>query len=262
MEHVLSEVGDERVAPPRDTIGMRYKVMAVVAPLLSFLPIPLFSLLQFSHTDKQSSGGHQYGKTYHRVLKRFKYKPVRFLEIGIGGYHGRMGGGSLSCWRSFFPFGRIIGADIVDKRALKAPGVSIHILDQSKENQLTALHEAEGPFDIVLDDGSHINEHQIETFKILFPKLKDKGVYIIEDIQTSYWDDLGGFPVGHDRSPQTCMGWFAELSHYVNYPEFRDLSHADDTRLDLGKMVKGITFEHNLIIIEKDTAARQSNAQN
>ena len=52
--------------------------------------------------------------------------------------------------------------------------------------------EAHGPFDFVIDDGSHASPQQIESFRILWPFIKDRGVYIIEDVQTSYWPAFGG----------------------------------------------------------------------
>src|SRR5690606_41306911 len=49
-----------------------------------------------------------------------------------------------------------------------------------------------GEPDLIIDDGSHINEHVIESFNFLFPRLKSGGIYVIEDVQTSYWVDYGG----------------------------------------------------------------------
>ena len=40
-------------------------------------------------------------------------------------------------------------------------------------------------FDIIIDDGSHLREDQLSSFKILFDKyLNDGGIYIIEDINS------------------------------------------------------------------------------
>lgn len=59
-----------------------------------------------------------------------------------------------------------------------------------------------GPeFDIIIDDGCHIVEHQITSFKTLFPLIKPKGMYIIEDLHTSYWKEYGG--KGTLDNPQT-----------------------------------------------------------
>ena len=54
------------------------------------------------------------------------------------------------------------------------------------------LKSINSELDIIIDDGSHINEHVIRTFQYLFPKLKPGGIYVVEDTQTSYRQDYGG----------------------------------------------------------------------
>lgn len=236
----------------------KYNLLTFIAPIISFLPLSLFYLLKFANTDKQEVNGHQYGKTYQRLMKEFKYKKIRFLEIGIGGYENHLGGESLAAWRSYFPFGQIVGCDIVNKRELSRIGIAICEVDQSDIASLNRLEEKEGPFDIMLDDGSHINRHQILTFKELFPKLNDGGLYIIEDVQTSYWADLGGAPVEGHSFEVTCMGWFTRLARYINYPEFEIKLELNDEFLDLAKHIGQICFEHNLIIIKKCSTPKYS----
>jgi len=47
-----------------------------------------------------------------------------------------------------------------------------------------------GGIDILLDDGSHITNHQINTFNILYKNIKKGGFYIIEDLTNSYEEQL------------------------------------------------------------------------
>lgn len=49
-----------------------------------------------------------------------------------------------------------------------------------------------GPFDVILDDGSCINAHQIASFETLWPHLNNAGLYTMEDCHTSYWPGFGG----------------------------------------------------------------------
>jgi hypothetical protein len=215
-----------------------------------------------SGSDKHSAardGNHCYGPAYERAFRPFKYRRVSLLEIGIGGYENHLGGASLFAWRSYFPRGTIVGCDIVDKRALARPGVVVEVVDQSDDRQLLELDEKHGPFDIVIDDGSHLNEHQISTFKTLFPRLKDDGVYVVEDVQTSYWPSGGGAHVQDTAFAQTCVGWFCRLIPYLNHPEFAEGAAPDDELLGLARQIGRIWFEHNLIVIEKDTGERRSN---
>jgi hypothetical protein len=45
-----------------------------------------------------------------------------------------------------------------------------------------------GPFDVILDDGSHTTAHMVQTFRYLFPTgLASGGVYMVEDIHANYW---------------------------------------------------------------------------
>ena len=71
----------------------------------------LTKLAQIYNTDKW--GAHFYTPHYQRHLSKFKYKKIKLLEIGIGGYDDpRKGGESLRMWNRYFPFGTIYGVDI------------------------------------------------------------------------------------------------------------------------------------------------------
>jgi len=64
--------------------------------------------------------------------------------------------------------------------------VKIELVDQSNVEKLTRLAFKRGPFDIIIEDGSHMWGHQITSLRTLFPFLKDGGLYIAEDLQTNY----------------------------------------------------------------------------
>ena len=113
--------------------------------------------------------------------------------------------------------------------------------------KLDALAREIGPFDFIIDDGSHLNAHQIETFGILWPHLKDGGTYIVEDVQTSYWPAYGGGLLGTPAYARSCMHWFKNLADSVNLPEFLEPAPAG---LDPG--IASIAFHHNLIVVRKD----------
>jgi len=126
-------------------------------------------------------------------LNKFKYKRINLLEIGVGGYEDPYSGGeSLRMWKKFFPFGKIFSLDIYDKSSLQENRIQIFKGSQVDKDFLEKVTAEIGEINVIIDDGSHINKHVIETFKLLFPKLKDGGIYVIEDMQTSYWKDFGG----------------------------------------------------------------------
>lgn len=104
-----------------------------------------------------------------------------------------------------------------------------------------------GEIDIIIDDGSHINEHVIETFKFLFPKLKNGGIYVIEDTQTSYWKDLGG-DSENLNNPKTMMNFFKSLIDSLNSKEFET---SNQIKSYFDKKIISMHFYHNLIFIYK-----------
>jgi len=140
-----------------------------------------------------------YFPVYEAHLAPSRGKKVRMLEIGVS--HG----GSLEMWRSFL--GRrctIVGVDI-DPRVsqLEAPGLQIRIGDQADAEFLGALRTEFDTFDIILDDGGHHPAAQIASFEALWPTVPDGGIYMVEDLHTSYWPAYGGAP----GSADSFIGW-------------------------------------------------------
>jgi hypothetical protein len=228
-------------------IRKRYKLMKWLSPFIALLPLSLETVLRMSGSDKERQGVHHYGPTYQRLFYRMKYQHLTLLEIGIGGYDKLAGGESLAAWRCYFPFGKIVGCDIQDKRQLGGGRVHIRVLDQSSATDLARLAAQDGPFDIIIDDGSHVNMHQIFSFENLFPHVNEGGIYVIEDTQTSYWPQYGGKPVDQ-QTLSTAMGYFTELAKYLNWTEFRT-KEGDADMINLAKTITSIYFEHNLIIV-------------
>ncbi|MGB3079449.1 MAG: class I SAM-dependent methyltransferase, partial [Saprospiraceae bacterium] len=151
----------------------------------------LTSLARIYQTDKW--GRHFYTPIYSQAFSDLRYKPVRLLEIGIGGYaKSRMGGNSLRMWKSYFPKGIITGIDIYDKTDLAESRIHIYTGDQSDADFLNRVSNIEGPYDVIIDDGSHMQSHIILSFETLFPLMASGGIYVIEDTQTSYWPKFEG----------------------------------------------------------------------
>ena len=209
--------------------------------------------LALSHgTDKE--GRHSYADAYDRHFRHLRTDPITLLEIGIGGYAGpgvgysdpTRGGASLRMWKEYFPNARIIGLDIQDKSPLQEDRITILRGDQGDSALLERIAGDYGPFDIVVDDGSHHTKHVITTFEVLFPYLSDRGIYAIEDLQTSYWETYGGSSSLDRRS--TSMAYLERLVDGLNYAEF-DIPSYEPTYTDL--WVQAVTFYHNLAFIQK-----------
>jgi predicted O-methyltransferase YrrM len=116
------------------------------------------------------------------------------LEIGIGGYNSCPGGNSLRMWRSYFPRATIYGLDLYEKRFEDAHRLVLLQGDQSDRNTLQRVVELCQPFDLVVDDGSHIRSDIIASFEALFPAVTPGGLYAIEDIEAVYPKSAGAEP--------------------------------------------------------------------
>lgn len=196
-------------------------------------------------TDKE--GAHSYTEAYERHLGHLRHRPITLLEIGIGGYAdpGR-GGASLRMWKAYFPNARIIGLDIEDKSRLAEDRITIVQGDQGDRALLERLALEHGPFDAVIDDGSHRCRHVIASFEALFPHVTDDGIYAIEDLQTSYWETYGGSS-GPDRRG-TSMTMLQALVDGINHAEY-DIPGYEPTYTD--RWIRSMTFYHNLAFIQK-----------
>jgi hypothetical protein len=205
-------------------------------------------------TDKV--GAHFYTEHYQTHFKKFRSKKINLLEIGVGGMKNPLQGGeSLRMWKKYFPLAKIFSIDIYDKSALQEKNIKIFQGNQVDKDFLEYVCNEIGEIDIVIDDGSHMNEHVIETFKILFPKLKDGGIYVVEDTQTSYWEHYGGDSKDLNN-PKTMMNFFKSFTDSLNNQEFLIPNYVQ-TYFD--KKIVSMHFYHNLIFIYKGINNEKSN---
>ncbi|OBI26206.1 SAM-dependent methyltransferase [Mycobacterium sp. E1386] len=127
-----------------------------------------------------------YLPVYESVFSAFRSRPSRMLEIGVAR------GGSLQMWRRYLhPDSVIVGIDIEpDTRRFDDPAQGVHVRIGSQVDIafLQSIVSEFGPFDVILDDGSHMASHMVDTFRYLFPNgLASGGVYLVEDIHANYW---------------------------------------------------------------------------
>lgn len=163
----------------------------------------------FSHgrweegTDKITV--HDYANMYNTELGHLRNTTAALLEIGIASAT------SLRGWRAYLgAHASIVGVDVAPRRGLTSDEVMIEAdsRDPAAVTKLTPY----GPFDVIVDDGCHDPQHQIDTLRNLWPLLKDGGVYVIEDI-TSRKHMQDAIPIGiiydtrryKDRWDDVCM---------------------------------------------------------
>ena len=210
-------------------------------------------------TDKQI--GHHYAQHYQHHFAPLRRKKLNILEIGIGGYeYPKSGGKSLRMWKSYFPKSRIFGIDIYDKTPHDEKRIKTFQGSQVDTDFLKRVVEEIGRVDIIIDDGSHHNDHVITSFKFLFPLLADNGIYVVEDTQTSYWGgEVQGMDYGGSNdltASYTSMNYFKSLIDGLNHEEFTIDDYAP-TYFD--KHITAMHFYHNLIFIYKGRNNEGSN---
>lgn len=145
-----------------------------------------------------------YYEAYTNMFSTFNCNDkLTILEIGV------RGGGGLYSLKEYFPNATIIGIDIDNncKQWESAEdNIFVRIGDQSDVNFLQSIANEFKSFDIIIDDGSHVCDHQIKSFEFLFLKLNYNGLYAVEDIHTSYWRDF------YDTKNLSAVDYFKNLS--------------------------------------------------
>jgi tetratricopeptide (TPR) repeat protein len=213
----------------------------------------LMALSDFFGTDKFEI--HQYMQHYEHHFSALRLKEMNILEIGVGGYNNPVAGGaSARLWKNYFANSNIFSIDIYDKSFHEEDRIKIFKGSQADNHFLNNVAAEVGSFDIIIDDGSHLNEHVISAFKALFPYLNEGGIYVIEDTQTAYWPDWGGST--DLTSPNTSMGFMKSLIDGLNHEEFISQRYSP-TYFD--EHITGMHFYHNFVFINKGKNKEGSN---
>lgn len=162
-------------------------------------------------TDKNSY--HSYIENfYEKEFEPYKESKIDLLEIGIET------GGSLKLWKEYFLNSKsVVGVDIsdekIDQRYKNIDGVIMHFGDAYDGKFSKKLKQ----FDIIIDDGPHTLESQLKSIELYLPKLKDDGLFIIEDIQNvDYFDIL------IDKSKEVCESIDNQVEYCVECIDLRD----------------------------------------
>ncbi|MFI3156757.1 MAG: hypothetical protein QX199_11435 [Methylococcaceae bacterium] len=144
-------------------------------------------------TDK-SSELHDYLRHYEELLRGFSGKPFTLVELGVGPTNNM--GKSLLTWHEYFPKATVVGVDIrADAIEVQKEGILIEIGDCGNEEFLDYIGRKYTPH-VVIDDASHKWSHQILSFEHLFPHIQQGGIFIVEDLETSFtpWRERKAHP--------------------------------------------------------------------
>jgi hypothetical protein len=190
-------------------------------------------------TDKVTYHGYHF--FYPKFLESLRNDEFNMLEIGWGS------GSSVKVWNDYFPKSNIFVMDIdieyVDGRQKVIKG------DQSKQEDLIRIKEEIKSAKFIIDDGSHNPIHQFNTFTYLFKNLLEPGgIYIIEDIELSYWNPESSL-YGYESGYFNLVNGFKSFQEMIN-SEFTGVSNFLD--------ISTINYGQNCIIITKRTDEEKS----
>ncbi len=181
-----------------------------------------------------------YFDIYDRHFARFRDKEITILEIGVSQ------GGSLQMWKNYFGGkAKIYGIDVNPFcKKLEEENIKIFIGSQSDRKFLKEVKSVIPTIDILIDDGGHTMRQQIVTYEELFDHVKEDGVYLCEDLHTSYWLKFGG---GYKR-----RGTFIEYSK--KFIDLLNAYHSKQSSLKVNwftESVDSIHYYDSVLVIEK-----------
>jgi len=191
------------------------------------------------NTDKNKSF-HNYSRQYENIFSNVRNDSLRILEIGV------FKGESQKAMREVFKNAKcIVGIDYNNdcKQYEDAnANIFVEIGNATDVAFLKTIVEKYGNFDIILDDGSHINKDVIQTFETLFPLLNDNGIYIVEN--TICYKAYGYI----DSAFKNHLEYFFQYTIFLNQWRFDSTKGIQDNCIDPFKIQKKTTnvFEYSI----------------
>jgi GT2 family glycosyltransferase len=163
------------------------------------------------YSDKWSN----YIEVYENIFKSKRDVAISILEIGV------QNGGSLEVWANYFQRGlNFIGCDIdpkCEKLSFTDERIKVIIGDVNDEYVYSRIKSLNLGFDFIIDDGSHRSPDIIKSFFKYFDLLSEDGIYIVEDLHCSYWEEYQG-GLYHPRS---ATSFFKSLIDVINQEHWR-----------------------------------------
>lgn len=185
--------------------------------------------------------GNTYLDIYEKFFAPLKDKNIVFLELGVKTCR------SIQIWQEYFKSAKIVGVDI-DDSGISLDNFYFEHGSQADASFISSVIRKHGPFDVILDDASHVNELSIKSFNLLRNALTPGGLYIIEDLRNSHEDIT--------RDIQTWPGM--HLNKNVNYNNKQTRPNLERLLLDIVKDMdykssdfSAIHFYSQQLIMEK-----------
>lgn len=197
--------------------------------------------LFYQHQGRLIHKWDHYFEIYEKYFSKYRGQKLNILEIGIA--HG----GSLQLWRKYFGNQiNIYAIDInQDCKQFEDATTKIFIGSQSDPKFLKEVIAQLPDLDIVIDDGGHTMTQQKVSFEMLYLKVKEGGLYMVEDTHTSYWYEFhGGL-----KKP----GSFIEYSKNLIDSLYKDHILKQDQLVlnEITDHINGISFYDSIVVFEK-----------
>jgi hypothetical protein len=129
------------------------------------------------NTDKATY--HHFTEIYEKYFSPIRNEQLNIFEIGI------FNGGSLRMLKEYFNYSQIYAIDLENARCFQEPRIKTVCGNQTDREFMSNVYSGV-EFDIIIDDGGHTMEQQQISLECMLPRLKSKGIYIVEDLHTSY----------------------------------------------------------------------------
>jgi len=195
----------------------------------------------YSHEGNLIHKWDHYFEIYERYFEKYRDREVCILEIGVSQ------GGSIQMWKKYFGDKLKIYSVDINPECEKFRDLTTELYIGSQEDPifLKKLQDELPLMDIIIDDGGHTMKQQKLTFEYLFLKLKEGGIYFVEDTHTSYWKIYGG---GIKKS-----GSFIEYSKNIIDSLYN--GHLIDPgkviNNEITKHIYSISFFDSIVVFEK-----------
>lgn len=183
---------------------------------------------------------------YETYFKDIKNNKLNVLEIGV------KTGNSIKVWEEYFTNSNIFGLDIDPAcKQFESNKTKIVIGSQEEKTSIDELiNLVKGKFDIIIDDGSHINEHMIGSFELLFNHLNPGGLYIIEDLANTYYKDIGEIVL---KAKWPGMEYNKNCKNFVNDRQTMDIFFSELIhKTDAGETIQYVHFYPWISVIRKN----------
>ena len=211
------------------------------------------SKAHLGHSASDRPKGHDYLRKYEFFIERFASKPdYRMMELGAGPDWNI--GASVHLWEEYF-WRDDFRLHVVDVKTtaekLANDRVTVTIGDLGDPALLAEL--ASSAYDVIVDDASHMWGHQLLALEILFPSIREGGVYVVEDIETSFVSNREPWAQGAETDTYTILSRLSALvaGKGREHPLFAPMSLDSHPILGFWREIESITVVNDACLITK-----------